>query len=886
MELSKCLGCMEQFRGYPCPECGFDPRKVTGTEYALPLQTILAGKYMVGRVLGQGGFGITYIGWDIALERKVAIKEYYPSGQVSRSPGTRILTWYTSPNARNARQEGMQMFLKEARKMARLDEIPGVVKVRDLFQENETAYIIMDFVEGQTLKSLLQKGGPMSWEQAKEIFRPAIQAMEQVHQAGLIHRDLSPDNLMLTRNGTVKILDLGAAKDLNINSGASSMQVAKGGYSPLEQYTQRGGSGPWTDVYAMAATIYSTLTGTLPPNSVDRLESDALRWDLPGLQTMPAPALNALKRAMEVRSKDRIQSMAELAKGLFAQDKTQEPESAPEKKPSRWLIPAVAAALIVLCGAGFWIMQKILSDSHPSLAGHDTGGTTETATEKETETTTESETESHITVPETTQHEHTYSTDWACNETYHWYAATCGHGNEVSGLGEHIWDAGVVVTQSTHTTAGEMAYTCTVCGAGRIEVIPAELDAHVFDQQVVAEQYLASPATPSRSAFYFMSCTCGEKGTRVFSYGEPVLLKIPERGSAELWETVSAGFGHTVALKADGTVVAAGLNENGQCDVNDWTDIVAVSAGGYHTVGLKADGTVVAVGLNDKRQCNVSGWTDIVAISAGKYHTVALKSNGIVVAVGDNSFHQRDVTGWKDKDIVAISAGDIHTVGLKADGTVVTVGDNLSGQCDVSRWTDIVAISAGSYHTVGLKDNGTVLAMGRNDDGRCNTSLWTDIVAVNASGFHTVGLKADGTMIAVGSNSNGRCNVRKWTDIVAVSAGERHTVGLKADGTVVAVGRNDDHQCDVSSWTGIQTTSANRGLLKLKKTDITVGRKGVYFTLELENGISANSVNWSTSDPEVATVYNGAVTSVGKGVCVIRAEYNGQVAECVVRCKF
>ena len=176
--------------------------------------------------------------------------------------------------------------------------------------------------------------------------------------------------------------------------------------------------------------------------------------------------------------------------------------------------------------------------------------------------------------------------------------------------------------------------------------------------------------------------------------------------------------------------------------------------------------------------------------------------------------------------------------------------------------------------------------MGRNDDSRCNTSLWTDIVAVNAGGFHTVGLKADGTMIAVGSNSNGRCNVRKWTDIVAVSAGGRHTVGLKADGTVDAVGQNDDHQCDVSSWTGIQTTPANGGLLKLKKTDITVGRKGVYFTLELENGISADSVNWSSSDTTVATVYNGNVTSIGNGSCVIRAEYNGQVAECVVRCKF
>ena len=93
MELNKCFGCMEEIQGYPCPHCGFDPRRVTGIEYALPMGTILAGKYLVGRVLGQGGFGITYVGWDIALERKVAIKEYYPSGQVSRTPGTRGLTW-------------------------------------------------------------------------------------------------------------------------------------------------------------------------------------------------------------------------------------------------------------------------------------------------------------------------------------------------------------------------------------------------------------------------------------------------------------------------------------------------------------------------------------------------------------------------------------------------------------------------------------------------------------------------------------------------------------------------------------------------------------------------------------------------------------------------
>ena len=288
---------MEEIQGYPCPHCGFDPRSVRGIEYALPMGTILAGKYLVGRVLGQGGFGITYVGWDIALERKVAIKEYYPSGQVSRNPGSRGLTWYTSVQSQQAKQNGTQIFLKEARKMSKVDDIPNVVRVRDLFQENETAYIVMDFVEGETLKARLDKTGPLTWKQAKEIFVPAIQAMEQVHQAGLVHRDISPDNLMLTPDGKVKILDLGAAKDLSVNNGASSMQVAKGGFSPFEQYTQRGSSGPWTDVYAMAATVYFTLTGKLPPVATDRVVEDTISWEEPGLKALSAQALEALQKA-------------------------------------------------------------------------------------------------------------------------------------------------------------------------------------------------------------------------------------------------------------------------------------------------------------------------------------------------------------------------------------------------------------------------------------------------------------------------------------------------------------------------------------------------------------------------------------------------------------
>lgn len=159
-----------------------------------------------------------------------------------------------------------------------------------------------------------------------------------------------------------------------------------------------------------------------------------------------------------------------------------------------------------------------------------------------------------------------------------------------------------------------------------------------------------------------------------------------------------------------------------------WDKVAAretISAGAEHTVGLKSGGTVVVVGKNDYGQCNVDGWSDIVAVSAGYYHTVGLKSDGTVVAVGNNGSHQCDIDGWTD--IVAVSVYTRNTVGLKADGTVVAVGDNSYGQCDVDGWTDIVAVAAGWYHTVGLKSDGTVVAVGYNEDGRINVDSWKNI---------------------------------------------------------------------------------------------------------------------------------------------------------------
>ncbi|MEE1139506.1 MAG: hypothetical protein U0M02_13605 [Acutalibacteraceae bacterium] len=259
--------------------------------------------------------------------------------------------------------------------------------------------------------------------------------------------------------------------------------------------------------------------------------------------------------------------------------------------------------------------------------------------------------------------------------------------------------------------------------------------------------------------------------------------------------TISAANFHMVCVRSDGTVAAYGENDDGECRVNAWKDVIAVSAGGDYTYGLQKNGQVLVTA--QKTKPHIWGYdNNHVAISAGWNHVVALRANGTVVANGENNCGQTNIMDFTD--IVAISAGCHHTVGLKSDGTVVATkyidspersNDDYSGQCEVYGWRDIAAVAAGYDHTVGLKTDGTVVAVGSNEYGKCNVGEWTDIVAVAVGSHHTVGLKADGTVIYAGWHE-GVDGVKDWSDIVAVSACQFNTIGLKSDGTIVAVGSN------------------------------------------------------------------------------------------------
>lgn len=302
----------------------------------------------------------------------------------------------------------------------------------------------------------------------------------------------------------------------------------------------------------------------------------------------------------------------------------------------------------------------------------------------------------------------------------------------------------------------------------------------------------------------------GETARAAIAFGKAGDYSDSRERSFALWntvavrETVSAAYYHVVGVKNDGTVVATGSNNNGECDVGEWTDIVAVSASGSSsgsfTVGLKSDGTVIATGYNVEGQCNVKGWTDIVAISTGYDYTLGLKINGTVVVVGEPPYGF-SVGDWKD--IVSVSAGGSHAVGLKADGAVVATGSNYGNSCNVDEWTDIVAISVGDI-TLGVKADGTAVAVGYNNSNQCNVDEWTDIVAVSTASNYSVGLKSDGRVVVVGNNSFNQTNASSWRNIVAVSAGIRNFVGLKSNGTVVLIREKYFNECDVSGWSDIK----------------------------------------------------------------------------------
>ena len=316
-----CKYCMSEIGegNAVCPICGKD---LTTEEPMHHLQpgTVLAEKYVVGAALGEGGFGITYLGLNTRLDLKVAIKEYFPFGYVHRvATMSSTVTDRTETTDEEFFEKGRERFLAEAKVLAKFNNETGIVSVHDFFEENNTAYIVMEYLEGQTLKAYLQKKGRLSYDETLSLLMPAMKSLDKVHEKGLIHRDISPDNIMLT-DDKVKLLDFGAARAAEGNKSLSVM--LKHGYAPEEQYRRKGEQGPWTDVYALSATIYKCITGATPDDASERAYKDELKAPSEyGIKIDPVCEA-ALMKGMSVYSDNRYRTIKELINGLLGKDDT------------------------------------------------------------------------------------------------------------------------------------------------------------------------------------------------------------------------------------------------------------------------------------------------------------------------------------------------------------------------------------------------------------------------------------------------------------------------------------------------------------------------------------------------------------------------------------
>lgn len=324
-----CINCMKGTLNSSgvCNVCGKTDEEIKTSRRHLPLRTILRGKYLIGKVIGEGGFGITYLGYDLDLEICVAIKEFCPRDFAGRDAQDGLTILPFDEESAEFYDREKEKFINEAKRLAKFRREQGIVSVQDYFQENGTAYIVMEYIDGITLKTFHKMMGKnMEPEKLLTLIKPIMEGLSKLHASGIIHRDISPDNIMVdTAKQQIYLIDFGTAREVNPEEEHSLSVYKKGGYTPIEQQSRHGKQGPWTDVYALCATIYRCITGTSIPEANNRLMGDEVIKPSDMGITISPKMETALMRGLAVKPQERTQSIEELMEKLY--EKTAEATS-------------------------------------------------------------------------------------------------------------------------------------------------------------------------------------------------------------------------------------------------------------------------------------------------------------------------------------------------------------------------------------------------------------------------------------------------------------------------------------------------------------------------------------------------------------------------------
>lgn len=355
-------------------------------------------------MIGAGGFGITYRAWDPLLQSYVAIKEYYPSGIATRSADSSKVCVPVGQEQREYHR-GRIRFLKEAQDVARFQSEPNIVSIYDYLEENDTAYMVMEYLHGCTLKQYIREhGGRLDTDHILHICLSVLDALAVVHKAGMIHRDISPENIFICEDLTVKLIDFGAAKQVYLDGEQTMSVVLKPGYAPPEQYAKKDKQGPWTDIYALGATLYFAATGEKPEESFGRVLEDTIKPVCEVNPEIPRAMSQVIMRAMSVKIEDRYQTVEAMREALLAgegQNAQMEPYVIPASRISKrdlpkkrgFLIGVAFCIVIMLVVTGIWMAGRVAKKAGTATATEMNAASTEaqTATMADAQTSTDAE---------------------------------------------------------------------------------------------------------------------------------------------------------------------------------------------------------------------------------------------------------------------------------------------------------------------------------------------------------------------------------------------------------------------------------------------------------------------------------------------------------------
>lgn len=342
---AQCTSCFKQaINDGTCKVCGATQAEPNRDRRALPVGTVVNSKYHIGRVLGSGGFGITYLAMDGQLNRRVALKEFFPSGLVMRGRD-RVAVSSNTADDEAPFKRGLNRFFREGQILAKFDH-PNIVRVIEVFEANGTAYLVMEFLDGMTLKSWLSRVGKIETSKALDVVTFIVDALRAAHAVGVVHRDLKPDNVYITHQGRTLLIDFGGAKQLTAEGDKSMDAIFAHGYAAPEQYSADSDKvGPWTDVYACGATLFKILTGETVRGALDRFSDDPpLNWSQ---STAPLSVRRAVTKALALKNSDRFQTIQDFQAAL-ADERVQSPPSL------RHLWIGVFTAIASIAAGAFW----------------------------------------------------------------------------------------------------------------------------------------------------------------------------------------------------------------------------------------------------------------------------------------------------------------------------------------------------------------------------------------------------------------------------------------------------------------------------------------------------------------------------------------------------